>query len=213
MSDTNVKGTRLEIVGAVSLVVTSVVDRLTGDRADQPLLLAVGTQAALRVLGVHSEVIFGEAYWVEVLENKEPVWAGSFGGEKHFWVFTQENELIDLSLSVAYRRKVRAPQEQKATLSPPMIWCSRTPRFCRYEAQGIAEIDPASEKDLRLARQLTTQVEAEMIRLRNSEFKDVSFPNSPILCPNLQVLDDSLMSFQQYDRVLGVRGIPHFSKD
>src|SRR3954447_25547116 len=97
--------TSLPIIASVSRVVTRVVDRITGDRVDFPLLVAAACVEALKRFGIESRVMYGQVAWIEVLEDNSLVWAGCWGQNYHFWVATQFGEVVDLNASVAHRKR------------------------------------------------------------------------------------------------------------
>src|SRR5690349_3458324 len=97
--------TPLAVIANVSRVVTKVVDRITGDRVDFPLLVAAACVEALKRFGIESRVMYGQVAWVEIIENngdQSVAWAGCWGENFHFWVATQYGEVVDLNTSVAH---------------------------------------------------------------------------------------------------------------
>ncbi len=196
-----------EIIAKVSLAVTSVVDRITGDRVDYPLLVAHSTLFAMKNLGIDGTLMYGAAAWIEIREDQTPIWAGCWGQNVHFWVASQFSETIDLNASVAHRKQSHDQPNQKTIYSPPILWSREIPKFYRYKPEGIAELELTEERDLNWKR----IIESEITRVCKKEFLDPvdpEFPNEPILCPNRLLLDDSKTSFKLYDRALGVHGIP-----
>src|SRR4051812_33033629 len=97
--------TSLAIIANVSRVVTKVVDRITGDRADFPLLVAAACVEALKRFGIESRIMYGQVAWVEVMDDHSLAWAGCWGENFHFWVATQYGEVVDLNTSVAHRKR------------------------------------------------------------------------------------------------------------
>ena len=80
--------TPFPVIANVSRIVTKVIDRLTGDRSDYPLMVAAATVEALKLHGIDSRIMYGEAAWVEILENHGVQWAGCWNGNIYFWVGT-----------------------------------------------------------------------------------------------------------------------------
>ncbi len=205
--ETKQDGTPLEIIANVSRVVTKVVDRLTGDRSDYPLMVAAATVEALRNFGLESRVMYGPAAWIEVMEDNTVLWAGCWGKNFHFWVGTAHGETIDLNTSVAHRKRAHDNPGLKARYSPPMLWAREVPAFYRYVPEGVAELELTDDRD----RQRFELVLAEVMQKCGPSLLkkgDPEFANEPILCPGRKLLDDSEGTFKQFDRVLGVRGIP-----
>src|ERR1700722_10867248 len=95
----------LPVIANVSRVVTMVVDRITGDRVDFPLMVAAATVEALKNFQIESRVMYGQAAWIEVLEDQSVVWAGCWGQNIHFWVATQNGEIVDLNTSIAFKKR------------------------------------------------------------------------------------------------------------
>src|SRR5438034_645882 len=93
--------TPLHTIAQISKVVTRVIDRLTGDRVDYPLLVAGACSAALGNYGIESHILYGRAAWVEILEDHSVLWAGCWENSQHFWVESEFHEIIDLNSSVA----------------------------------------------------------------------------------------------------------------
>src|SRR5215213_3971468 len=114
--------TPLSVIANVSRVVTMVVDRITGDRADFPLLVSAACVEALKNFGIEARVMYGQAAWIEVMEDQSVVWAGCWGKNIHFWVATQFGEVVDLNTSVAYRTQAHSSPELKGQFSPPIVW-------------------------------------------------------------------------------------------
>src|SRR4051812_34692423 len=96
--------TSLPIIATVSRVVTRVVDRIAGDRADYPLLVAAACVEALKQFGIESRIMYGQVAWIEVMDDHSLAWAGCWGENFHFWVATQFGEVVDLNTSVAHRK-------------------------------------------------------------------------------------------------------------
>src|SRR5689334_19457121 len=111
--------TPLPVIANVSRVVTKVVDRITGDRVDFPLLVAAATVEALKGFGIESRIMYGQVAWIEVLDDHSVTWAGCWGENFHFWVATQFGEVVDLNASVAHRKRAHSNPNLKAVYSPP----------------------------------------------------------------------------------------------
>jgi hypothetical protein len=204
--------TPLPVIAQVSRVVTAVVDRLTGDRVDFPLLVAWATVEGLKRHGIESRVMYGPAAWVEVLEDQSVVWAGCWDGNVHFWTATHLGEVVDLNTSVAYKKRppLGAPSS-RAMHSPPMLWSAEVPAFYRYQADGVAELELTDEKDRKRLDLVLAEVR-EKCDPAKLQGDDEQFPNEPILCPGRKLLDDSKGTFKHFDRAVGVRGIPKAPK-
>lgn len=210
--DATIDATPTDIIANVSRVVTRVVDRVTGDRVDCPLLVAVAAVEALKAFGIKSQVMYGKAAWVEVLEDQSVVWAGCWGENFTFWVATQFGELVDLNTSVAHRKRSHWDLKLKAIHSPPMLWSKELPRFYRYQPEGVAEVDLRDERDQKHFEVVLAEVREKCVPARLTpalagEMQE-EFPNEPILCPGRRILDDSLESFKHFDRAISVSGIP-----
>lgn len=213
--DSKPNHTPLPIIAQVSRVVTRVTDRITGDRAEFPLLVALGCVEALKKFGIQSRIMYGQVAWLEVMEDYQVVWAGCWGEFFHFWVETEYAEVVDLNTSVAFRKRAHSNPQIKALYSPPILWSVEIPRFYRYIPEGIAELELTNEQDQRRLdlvlkeidekcgpQYLTPEVPTQDITTQ------LDFPNEPILCPGRRLLDDSRQTFQHFDRALSVHGIP-----
>lgn len=199
--------TPLEVIACVSRVVTMVVDRITGDRNDYPLLVATATMEALKNFNIGARVMYGPAAWIEVLEDQSVVWAGCWGEFFNFWVATDFGEVVDLNTSVAHRKRSHSQPDKKALYSPPMLWSAEVPAFYRYQPEGIAEVELSEEKDLKRLGLVLAEVN-EKCRPENIKDKEPQFSNEAILCPGRRILDDSVQSFRHFDRALAVNQIP-----
>jgi hypothetical protein len=199
--------TPLQIVANVSRIVTMVVDRITGDRTEFPLLVAAACVEALKQFGIESRIMYGAAAWIEVLPDHTVAWAGCWNGNLHFWVATQYGEVVDLNTSVAYRTRVHANPELQAIHSAPMLWSVEVPAFYRYVPEGVAELELTEEKDLKRFDLVLSEIR-EKCTPAKVEASEQDFPNEPILCSGRKLLDDSKGSFKLFDRALSVRGVP-----
>lgn len=203
-----VDSTPLPVIAQVSRVVTTAVDRATGDRFEVPLLVAAAVQEALKLHGIDSRVMYGPVAWIEILEDQTPIWAGSWGRHHGFWVATQYGEVVDLNTSVANRRASHDQPHQTSINSPPMLWSREVPAFYRYQPEGIAEVDLHDERDqkifARVLEQIREHCKPDLLRKED----DLDFAPEAILCPGRKLLDDPNNSFKLFDRALGVRGIP-----
>ena len=199
--------TPLPVIANVSRIVTKVVDRVTGDRSEAPLLVAAAAVEALKNHGIPAQIFYGPAAWVEILENQQAIWAGCWGANFHFWAATTSGEIIDLNTSVAHRKRGHAQPELKALYSPPILWSAEVPGFYRYSPEGIAELELTEERDRRqfdlVLQEISEKCRPELLKGEHEEF-----PNEPILCPDRRLLDDSTGTFKHFDRALGVRGVP-----
>ena len=199
--------TPIPVIAQVSRIVTSVVDRITGDRADFPLLVAAATVEALKNHGIESRVMYGKAAWVEVLDSGFTAWAGCWGENVHIWAATSMGEVVDLNTSVAHRRRAGGEAHLKALHSPPMVWAADLPKFYRYIAEGVAELELSNERDRKWFELVQREIQ-EKCRPELVNADDPEFPNEPILCPGRKLLDDSSESFKHYDRMVSVLGLP-----
>ncbi|MCC7442890.1 MAG: hypothetical protein IT285_14750 [Bdellovibrionales bacterium] len=206
--------TPLPVVAEVSRLVTKLVDRVTGDRSDYPLLVALAATHALRRFGVGSRVIFGECAWIEIMQgDHRPLWTGCWGGNHGFWVSTEFGEVVDLNVSVSFRKLSHGQPDLKPFCSPPMLWSREVPRFYRYRPEGLAEVEPSDLEDSR-DRKWWEAIRAELdgkcnpTRLAGMTEGDLEFPAEPVLCPDRRVLDDASGTFKQFERALAVHGVP-----
>lgn len=199
--------TPLEVVANVSRIVTKVCDRISGSRVDYPLLVATAAQEALKQHGIQSQVMYGPAAWIEVLENHAVTWAGCWGEFFHFWVATEFGEVVDLNVAVAHQKRSHQTPQVKPLYSPPNLWSAQVPRFYRYIPDGIAEVELTEERDQRWFKLVLEEVRAKCGPTQIAG-KEPEFPNEPLLCPDRRVLDDSHETFRHFDRALSVLGIP-----
>jgi hypothetical protein len=206
------QSTPVEVIANVSRVVTKVVDRISGDRVEVPLMTAAACVEALARFGIEARVMYGKAAWIELLEKSHrPTWAGCWGENYTFWVATQYGEVVDLNVSVAHRKLSHQGPEAgaavRAALSPPMLWSAEVPAFYRYEPEGVAELELTDPEDLKRFQLVLDEVRLkcgpEHVRPGEQEFA-----NEAILCPGRRVLDDSRESFRQFERAIGVMGLP-----
>jgi hypothetical protein len=200
--------TPLPIIANVSRVVTKVVDRLAGDRADFPLLVAAATVEALKQFGIESRIMYGEAAWIEVLQDNSVIWAGCWNGNIHFWVATQYGEVVDLNTAVAHRTRVHSRPDLRGQYSPPLLWSAEVPAFYRYQPEGVAELELTEKADQERFEAVQREIREKCLPTLLEAEDDLSFPNEPILCPGRRILDDSNQSFRHFDRALAVNGIP-----
>ncbi len=199
--------TPLPVIANVSRIVSMVVDRITGDRTEFPLLVAAACVEALKQFGIESRIMYGAAAWIEVMPDHTVAWAGCWNGNLHFWVATQFGEVVDLNTSAAFRTRAHATPHLQAIYSAPMLWSAEVPGFYRYEAEGVAELELTEEKD-RKRYELVLQEIHEKCTPAAIEAQEQDFPNEPILCSGRRLLDDSKGTFKLFDRALSVRGIP-----
>ncbi|OFZ22816.1 MAG: hypothetical protein A2X94_11980 [Bdellovibrionales bacterium GWB1_55_8] len=206
-------GTPLPIIAEVSRIVTRVVDQITGDRSDSPLLVALACVEALRHFKVDAQAMYGKAAWVEVLEDNTPVWAGYWHQAITFWVTNESGETIDLSAPVAHRQRIRTagPASAKTLYAPPLLWSAEIPSFYRYIPAGVAQAELNTDSDVRKFETVLKKV-SEKCRAGSALFAkadtELDFPNEPILCPDRRILDDSRGTFRFYDRALSTRKFP-----
>ena len=200
--------TELPIIANVSRVVTKVVDRITGDRADYPLMVAAACSEALKKFQIESRIMYGPAAWLEVLEDHSLVWAGCWGENFSFWVATQFGEVVDLNTSVAYRKRSHMQPNLKALYSPPILWSKEVPQFYRYSPEGVAELELTEEQDRKQFEQVLAEIQGNCGPEHIRADEEPKFLNEPILCPGRKILDDSRNGFKHFDRALSVHGIP-----
>jgi hypothetical protein len=207
--DRSLVGTPLPVIANVSRIVSAVVDRITGDRVDYPLLVAAACVDALRRFGIQSQVMYGQVAWIEVLDDQSITWAGCWGDNFHFWVSSQFGEVIDLNTSVAHRKRSHTTPSLKPIFSPPMLWSADVPKFYRYIPEGVAELELTDTKDIKRYELVIEEIREKCgpLRIEHDE-KNLDFANEPILCPGRRLLDDSQSSFKHFERAIGVHGIP-----
>ena len=152
--------------------------------------------------------MYGEAAWIEVLENHAIQWSGCWNGNVYFWAATQFGEVVDLNASVAYKKRAHSEPDQKPVGSPPILWSAEVPAFYRYVPEGVAELELHDEKD-RVRFDIILAEIREKCRPELLKGDDEEFPNEPVLCPGRKLLDDSKNSFRFFDRTLAVTGVPH----
>lgn len=207
--NTAIDHTPLEIIANVSRVVTRVVDRITGDRADFPLLVASATVEALKAFDIEARVMYGQAAWIEVMEDHSVLWAGCWGKNLHFWVGTAFGETVDLNTSIAFKKRAHTNPSLKAVHSPPMLWSREVPAFYRYQPEGVAELELTDAQDIKRFEQVCREIKDKCgPRHVAAGETDLDFVNEPILCPGRKLLDDTQSTFKHFDRALSVRGVP-----
>ncbi len=199
--------TPLPVIANVSRIVTRVVDRIAFDRSDYPLMVAAAAVEALKLHGIESRIMYGEAAWIEVLENQAIQWAGCWNGSIYFWVATQYGEVVDLNGPVAYKKRAHARPEEKPVGSPPILWSAEVPAFYRYVPEGVAELELLDQGDQHKFEAILAEIR-EKCRPELLLGEEEEFPNEPILCPGRKLLDDSKQSFRFFDRTLAVSGVP-----
>lgn len=196
------------VIANVSRIVTKVVDRISGDRNEVPLMVAAAVVEGLKGHGIESRIMYGPAAWVEVLENTGVIWTGCWGESFHFWVATQYGEVVDLNTFVSVRKRSHQNPDWKPQYAAPLLWSREVPRFYRYQPEGIAELELTSEDDQKKFDKVLAEVREkcrpDLLAAGDSE----EFPNEPMLCPGRRVLDDSHKNFRQFDRAISVQGIP-----
>lgn len=198
--------TSLEIVGCVSKSVTKAADQLFGDRSLHPLLVCLGGVYALEHFKISSRCLYGQAQWIEILENEKPIWAGSSPQRPHFWLQSQFGETIDFNISVSHRLNSPSGPKEKSKYSPPMLWSLEIPQFYEYHVEGIAEINPEDHKLLKQLDRLKRRIEIAISEYEKSKL--IEFPNEPLLGPERKLLDSTQKEFQHFDRALSIHGFP-----
>ena len=208
----NIEFTPLRTIAVVSRLVTKITDRITGDRSEFPLLVNCVALEALRLSGVSASIFYGQAAWVEVMEDMSLVWAGCWGNNSHFWIATKSGEVIDLNTSVSHRKKDHHNADHRPKYSPPLLWSREIPAFYQYLPEGIAEIELTEERDQRWLKlcfeEVRQKLPASLLESITMSDDELDFPDEPILCPGRKILDDAAQNFRHYDRALMVQGIP-----
>jgi hypothetical protein len=133
-------------------------------------------------------------------------WAGCWGESIHFWAATSFGEVVDLNTSAAHRTRAHAQPALQAMYSPPMLWSIELPRFYRYEAEGVAELELTEERDRDRFDKVLREIN-EKCTPAALEQAPQDFPNEPILCSGRKLLDDTLDTFKHFERAIAVRGI------
>ncbi len=208
--------TPLPVIATVSRLVTKVVDRVTGDRSDYPLLVTCVVQRALSHLGIQTNIFYGQAAWIEIMEDQTPLWVGCWGDHTHFWNVTPHGEIVDLTTSVSYRKKAHQNPAHRPKYSPPLVWSNEIPRFIKYVPEGLAEVELDSDRDQRWydlcvseVLQKLTEIEPNLKKWTESAPTfDLDFPDEPLIVSGKRLLDDGAETFKHYDRALKVHGIP-----
>jgi hypothetical protein len=203
------ESTPLPIIADVARVVTKVVDRIAGDRSDYPLMVAAACAEALKGYGIDARVMYGQAAWIEVMEDHSVIWAGCWGENLHFWVGTAYGETVDLNTSVAHRKRAHATPSLKPLYSPPILWAREVPSFYRYVPEGVAELELTEARDIERYEAVLREIREKCVPARLTVAgAEPEFPNEAILCPGRKLLDDAQGSFKHFDRALSVRGVP-----
>jgi hypothetical protein len=204
--------TPLATIANVSRLVTKITDRISGDRSEFPLLVNVVALEALQLCGIPAKIFYGQAAWIEVMEDMSLLWAGCWGDNSHFWIATNYGEVVDLNTSVSHRKKDHHNPRHQPKYSPPLLWSRDVPAFYHYVPEGVAEIELTEERDQRwlqlCLQELRQKLPAAMIECTDKGEDELDFPDEPILCPNRRILDDAAQSFRHYDRAIMVQGIP-----
>lgn len=203
--------TPLPLIATLSRLVTKVTDRISGDRSEFPLLVGMVTTEALRHCGIQANLFYGQAAWVEVMENQSLMWVGCWGEHTHFWVVTPFGEIVDLNTSVSYRKRSHQNPDHQPKYSPPLLWAKEVPSFYRYIPEGIAEVELDSDRDRRWFETCLKEVKeklGDLPTLLSAAEETLDFPDEPILCPGRRILDDGAQTFRHYDRALSIQGIP-----
>ncbi len=213
MTESSLTHTPYPIIAVVSRVVTQVVDRVTGDRVQAPLMVAAACTEALKIYGIEARVMYGASAWIEVLEDQSAIWTGCWGENFYFWTATQFGEVVDLNVSVSHRQRANDQLDgPKPMYSPPMLWSAEVPRFYRYQPEGIAELELTDMQDKGQFERVLAGVRehclADVAKMGEGELLESEFANEPMIAPGRRMLDDSKQSFKLYDRALSVFGVP-----
>jgi hypothetical protein len=202
------KPTPLPIIAAVSRLVTKVTDRISGDRSEFPLLVNMVALEALKLAGVNANIFYGQAAWIEVMEDMSLMWAGCWGNNTHFWIATNSGEVVDLNTSVSHRRKDHKNSLHQPKYAPPLLWSREVPSFYRYVPEGVAEVELTEERDQRWFNVCMEEIRQKIPAAIQAAEEDLDFPDEPILCPGRRILDDAAQTFRHFDRALMIHGIP-----
>jgi hypothetical protein len=200
--------TPLPIIAAVSRLVTKVTDRIAGDRSEFPLLVNLVALEALKLAGVNANIFYGQAAWIEVMEDMSLMWAGCWGKNTHFWIATNSGEVVDLNTSVSHRRRDHKNPLHQPKYAPPLLWSREVPSFYRYVPEGIAEVELTEERDQRWFNLCVEEIRQKIPAAIQVAEEDLDFPDEPILCPGRRILDDAAQNFRHFDRALMIHGIP-----
>jgi len=200
--------TPLATIAEVSRLVTKITDRISGDRSEFPLLVNCVALEALKLCGIPANIFYGQAAWIEVMEDMSLVWAGCWGKNSHFWIATNFGEVVDLNTSVSYRKKDHHNPLHRPKYSPPLLWSREVPAFYRYVPEGIAEIELTTERDQRWLKLCLDEIRQKLPATEWVPEDQLDFPDEPILCPGRRILDDAAQNFRHYDRAIMVQGIP-----
>jgi hypothetical protein len=202
------KPTPLPIIAAVSRLVTKVTDRIAGDRSEFPLLVNLVALEALKIAGVNANIFYGQAAWIEVMEDMSLMWAGCWGNNTHFWIATNSGEVVDLNTSVSHRRRDHKNPLHQPKYAPPLLWSREVPSFYRYLPEGVAEVELTEERDQRWFKTCMEEIRQKIPAAIQVAEEDLDFPDEPILCPGRRILDDAAQTFRHFDRALMIHGIP-----
>ena len=200
--------TPLATIANVSRLVTKITDRISGDRSEFPLLVNCVALEALKLCGIPAKIFYGQAAWIEVMEDMSLVWAGCWGKNSHFWIATNFGEVVDLNTSVSHRKKDHHNPHHRPKYSPPLLWSREVPAFYRYLPEGVAEIELTEERDERWLKLCLEEIRQKLPTTEWAPEDQLDFPDEPILCPGKKILDDAAQNFRHYDRALMVQGIP-----
>ena len=184
MIGTEEKETSLVIIANILLLVSNVIDRISGDRSEFPLLVACVTAVALKNYGIGAHIFYGQAAWIEVNDDMSVIWAGCWGENTHFWVATQFGEVVDLNVSVSHRKRAHDNPDHKPKMSPPMLWSRDVPKFYRYIPEGLAEIELDTERDQRWFDSCLAEViekSTPWATLEKIPAEQLDFPEEPFL--------------------------------
>jgi len=203
MDKKNLTQTPKRIIAHVANIVTQSSDQVIGDRSPYPLLVCAATQFALKQYNIESQIIYGHASWIEILNNNKPIWAGCWGESFHFWLVSEFNEMIDLHVSIAHRSPNQ--QNKKSIASAPMLWTKQIPNFYQYKPIGIADPEPTETK----AQNWLKKIHEKILHKCTEENTEEIFPDEAIICSDKNLLDDTNNSFKKFDRALSVNGFPH----
>jgi hypothetical protein len=204
----NYQPTPLHIIANVSRLVTKITDRISGDRSEFPLLVNCVALEALKLCGVSANIFYGQAAWIEVMDDMSLIWAGCWGKNSHFWIATNSGEVVDLNTSVSHRKKDHHNPLHRPKYSPPLLWSREVPAFYRYIPEGIAEVELTDERDQRWLKLCLEEIRQKLPALVAIPDDELDFPDEPILCPGRKILDDAAQNFRHYDRAILVNGIP-----
>ena len=200
----DLKSTPINIIAETSRIASKLIDNVTGDRSRHPVMVIEAVRYALKKYSIKSSICFGQASWIEVLEDMSLEWVGAWDKKKHIWLITSFNEIVDLNISVSYR--IKKENGLKSLYGPPMIWSKKLPKFFRLKFEGFAEFNIETKEEKKYLKIIYKNIDSKCSFDLLPE--EPEFSNEPILCPNRKVLDNSEMHFSHFKRAIDTLSIP-----